>query len=418
MFLPRVHTQFISRVIVILISALLFTTGMFLGVATSKAGYSHESNGWAWGGSEDLFTSTTAGLGWISMNSTDCDLGDDGTVSAAEAALTGCAEGPIADYGVDTWGGGPSIASGYAWSENYGWISFNQSDLTGCPSGVCAARHVSGGYRLPLTGMAGWARILSLVQWGPGNQGGWVKLASESDDTISYGVTYHIRSKEFGGYAYSDEVGWIDFSPVPDSEVGTIDVDMCDVALDENECEGVISWDLRAGNAPYEVFSETTQTILGNTSTTAPILFTLLHGTNQVRATATDLFPAVWTGTVECEEGLFFHTGLGTPVCKQPPEVSIITPVIPTRVSRQQSMVTVEFGVLANFDATCNVYGSVPAGTNVSHTASSSLVLHTFTTDPLLSAQTVEVECGVVGIPESFSSSTMRIDVVPSYQER
>lgn len=390
---------------------ILIFSGMFLAVAVTKAEYTHDSGGWGWGGSQDLFTSTTAGLGWISTNSTDCDLGGDGSVSAAEAALTGCSEGVIADYGIDIPGIIGNPLSGYAWSENYGWISFNRDDLSGCPAGACAA------VRRSSTEIAGWARILSL-RIGGTTSGGWIRLASEIGDTVTYGVTVDHRSMEFGGYAYSDEVGWIDFSPIPDSVIGDISVEECFVALDESDCNGSITWDLQEGTSPYEVVHDTTGTVLGNSSTTATTSFVMVYGTNQITASAAGLYPAVWTGSVECEAGLFFHSGLGTPVCKQPPEVSIVTPIVPTRISRQQSMVDVDFGVLANYDVTCNVYGSVPSGTNVVHAASPSLRIHTFTTDPLLSAQTIEVECGVAGIPESYSSSTVRIDVVPSYQER
>ena len=389
---------------------LLAFSGMFLAVAVTKAGYTHDSGGWGWGGSQDLFTSTTAGLGWISTNSTDCDLGDDGTVSAAEAALTGCSEGAIADYGIDIPGIIGNPLSGYAWSENYGWISFNSGDLAGCPTGTCTA------FRRSLTEIAGWARILSL-RIGGTTSGGWVKLASEVGDTVTYGVTVDSRSMEFGGYAYSDEVGWIDFSPIPDSMIGTLGVTECTIALDDAECEGSVAWDLQTGAAPYAVVNETTGSTIGTASTSAGTLFTLAHGLNMVRATATGLHPAVWSNTITCASGLFFNTDLATPVCKTPPEVSI-TPIVPSRISRQQSMVNVEFRVLANYDAVCNVYGSVPSGTNVTHTGSPGLVIHTFTTDPLLSAQTIEVACGVPGIAESYSTSTVRIDVVPSYQER
>jgi hypothetical protein len=31
------------------------------------------------------------------------------------------------------------IFSGYAWSENVGWITFNESELSGCPQAPCRA---------------------------------------------------------------------------------------------------------------------------------------------------------------------------------------------------------------------------------------------------------------------------------------
>ncbi|MDD5032768.1 MAG: PKD domain-containing protein [Candidatus Pacebacteria bacterium] len=95
-------------------------------------------------------------IGWISFNN-----------------LTG---GGTSSYGVnlnlDT-----GIFSGFAWSENIGWITFNAADLSGCPSGVCDARVDSpadiGDENLSIEG---WARALSYG----GGWDGWISLRDPS----------------------------------------------------------------------------------------------------------------------------------------------------------------------------------------------------------------------------------------------
>ena len=119
----------------------------------------------------------SSNIGWISFNCTN---------------LISCL---VSDYGVnidpDT-----GLISGYAWSENIGWVSFNEADLVGCPSGVCKAI-ISGG----LTGtfpkaVSGWAKVLST--------NGWIHLADSS-----YGAQVESNG-DFSGWAWGGEsIGWI-----------------------------------------------------------------------------------------------------------------------------------------------------------------------------------------------------------------
>jgi len=119
-------------------------------------------------------------IGWISFNST-----------------TG---GGATDYGVDI-DSSSGVFSGYAWSENIGWISFNEAELVGCPVDTCQAK---------LDGLtdevSGWARALN---YGDGWEG-WIRLR----DT-SYGVSWNSGNQEMEGWAWSDGVvGWISFNCV------------------------------------------------------------------------------------------------------------------------------------------------------------------------------------------------------------
>ncbi len=137
-------------------------------------------------------------IGWISLNSTS--------------------DGSATSYGVNISPlTGTGIFSGYAWSENVGWITFNSGELTACPSGTCNAQvdWTSGK-------VSGWARVLS--QTGDG----WIKLGGDglswggaactgvSNNANTNRCNYGVKISSVGvisGYAWSsDSVGWIDFA--------------------------------------------------------------------------------------------------------------------------------------------------------------------------------------------------------------
>ena len=114
-------------------------------------------------------------IGWISFNNT---TGEGST-----------------NYGVNIEPDG--VFSGYAWSENIGWISFNQAELSGCPSAPCRAEVNLSNYEV-----SGWARALA---YGDGWDG-WISLRGSG-----YGIK--INGTEFEGWAWGDNVvGWISFN--------------------------------------------------------------------------------------------------------------------------------------------------------------------------------------------------------------
>jgi PKD repeat protein len=119
-------------------------------------------------------------IGWISFNN-----------------ITG---GGSVDYGVNIDATG--VFSGYAWSENIGWISFNESDLTGCPQTPCRAWvDITSG------NVYGWAKALSADNPQSGGWDGWISLNGSN-----YGVNIDFDG-EFHGWAWgSDVVGWISFN--------------------------------------------------------------------------------------------------------------------------------------------------------------------------------------------------------------
>jgi hypothetical protein len=103
-----------------------FTFAIGAGAALRvSAGTIDSISGWLWSGSESIsdavINGNETGLGWISMNSSDCDTDGNGTIDTASCGTVGS---PIANYGVNVPSSNGTL-SGYAWSEHFGWISFN-----------------------------------------------------------------------------------------------------------------------------------------------------------------------------------------------------------------------------------------------------------------------------------------------------
>ena len=118
----------------------------------------------------------------------------------------------VNDYGIDM-NEDTGLISGYVWSEYAGWISFNSSDLSGCPSGTCEAR-----MSLTTYAVSGWAKALAA---GDGWDG-WIKLSGIASDSSPYGVSLNNLAKEFTGWAWGDtNMGWISFNCANQSSCGT-----------------------------------------------------------------------------------------------------------------------------------------------------------------------------------------------------
>ena len=106
------------------------------------------------------------------------------------------------DYGVDlstTTG----ALSGYAWSDGIGWISFNSNDGVSC--GAPATVNMTTG------ALSGYAKATTAA----GN--GCVSLSGSQ-----YGVTYDATTTQtFSGFAWNDVFGWISFNSNDDSNTGS-----------------------------------------------------------------------------------------------------------------------------------------------------------------------------------------------------
>jgi len=129
-------------------------------------------------------------IGWISFN---CEEGGGGHYDSCGTS----------DYGGGI--GGDQKLSGYAWSDNIGWISFNEDDLIGCSNPPC-------GSKLNGTELKGWARALSGGDDPNDGWDGWISLSTQPSDAFTYGVELNVDTLEFEGYAWSDNIGWISFN--------------------------------------------------------------------------------------------------------------------------------------------------------------------------------------------------------------
>jgi len=191
-------------------------------------------------------------IGWVSFSSLNCD--PDGNLTSNDG-LPGCPVYPsdvtvpyFYQTKIDPTTG---HLSGYAWSENVGWISFNYTNTgyaslnppaigvqpdgytfnSNCNiSGTCTSAAnclacYNSSEELGSTGdgrraVYGWARVLSL-----GNDG-WIKLQSQiSDGGVDYGVEYNLNTYEFSGFGWSGGplppettgIGWLSFNCINDS---------------------------------------------------------------------------------------------------------------------------------------------------------------------------------------------------------
>lgn len=126
-------------------------------------------------------------IGWISFNCTNTN--SCGTVN----------------YGIHINPGNGKF-SGYAWSDNVGWLSFTSSDLAGCPSTPCETR-----LDFDTNQVVGWAKFLAGSPAAAGWDG-WVRFQGAIPGTgETYGVTR--GGSSLTGWAWGgDIVGWMKFS--------------------------------------------------------------------------------------------------------------------------------------------------------------------------------------------------------------
>jgi hypothetical protein len=109
--------------------------------------------------------------------------------------------------------------SGYAWSDNIGWISFNESDTNKplsndpCSDTSCIAKATPPGqFGKSDIKLYGWARALVACNSipcpssGAGSQGwdGWIRFDHGKGNEVSID-----KNGDFHGFAWSSDIGWI-----------------------------------------------------------------------------------------------------------------------------------------------------------------------------------------------------------------
>jgi len=189
--------KYMLRTIKIIFIVLMISISLLFLPKETKAGSNANVSGWAW----------SENIGWISFNSTNCDSDGDGITDTGNYSQCPTGES-IGDYGVHIAPDG--VFSGYAWSENIGWISFNEEDLSGCPQEPCKAE-----INLTSGEVSGWARALAPVgDPEGGGWDGWIHLRG-----TNYGVKLNPSTREFEGWAWGGDdasstavIGWISFN--------------------------------------------------------------------------------------------------------------------------------------------------------------------------------------------------------------
>ena len=146
----------------------------------------------------------SSNIGWISFNSTDLGAGG-GPYAVTISTSTGQTVGTL---------------NGFAWSPNIGWVKFG--GLSAFPVGVST---VSDNAKINIStgALTGWARACAGTIDGQcgtmtdrtDGWDGWISLSGKANDNSSYGLNLNLSTNAFSGYAWDSIVlGWIDFSRV------------------------------------------------------------------------------------------------------------------------------------------------------------------------------------------------------------
>ncbi|TSC55536.1 MAG: hypothetical protein G01um101418_858 [Parcubacteria group bacterium Gr01-1014_18] len=119
----------------------------------------------------------TENYGWISHNSTD--------------------PGTSGSYGVNV--GPDGTVTGYAWSEILGWVQYD------APGPYPALPNYSARFNPCSGNLSGWAKVIGL------GDNGWISL-SNAGGPNDYGVIID-TDRKWKGYAWSEFLGWIHYDP-------------------------------------------------------------------------------------------------------------------------------------------------------------------------------------------------------------
>lgn len=196
-----------KKLLFLLTSFLIFVFG-FVGPKEANAAIDGSVTGWAW----------SENIGWISFNSTNCDGNQDGLTDRINYSQ--CPVGqPIANYGINIALDG-SI-TGYAWSENIGWINFNPSGpYPACSAATCPAGSPNYSARLESTNkITGWVQACAGTVNGDCNSAdrtdgwdGWILMGPLVKNSFDDGAEVNdiADPKEVIKWAWGNNIlGWI-----------------------------------------------------------------------------------------------------------------------------------------------------------------------------------------------------------------
>ncbi|OGF19041.1 hypothetical protein A3G56_01515 [Candidatus Falkowbacteria bacterium RIFCSPLOWO2_12_FULL_45_10] len=248
---------------------------------TAQAGSEHNVGGWAWADA----------TGWVSFNctnkacrnvgwqgqfcSTDADCGGQAASCLNDCTITGKNYGVNLDLNT-------GIFSGYAYSANSGWVSFQETppettwrascQNPGACTGACSACFNNS------TGKVyGWANIINL------GDNGWIKLSDDSNPLWADKGVKIASDGAFSGWAWHNNdagsgTGWLSFNcadagaggcsghdyHVQGNIIGQPQAVSVTQALD-NKCSGLkVQWDVPVwGAAGFQIIRDGTQITTG-----------------------------------------------------------------------------------------------------------------------------------------------------------
>lgn len=140
------------------------------------------------------------------------------------------------NFGLNVQQSRPGLLSGYVWSSNVGWISFEPAAVSGCSAPTndegCQAFADWSATSRGVTPVKGWARVCSVFASGcsgplksSAKLGGWdgfIKLGDNTSSSEGWGVK--ITNNALNGYGWgSDVIGWVEFK----GNIGSLGADMC-----------------------------------------------------------------------------------------------------------------------------------------------------------------------------------------------
>jgi len=153
----------------------------------------------------------SSNIGWISFNSSNCNV---------TPRPVGCPTGVIPNYGVNI--GTDGRMTGYAWSSNIGWIDFNPTGPFPTLPDHSARVELIGVNRGQVSG---WVRSCAVftdlntcsgaLNPNRGGWDGWIKMRGMTTEPVprEYGVSIDPATGRFSGWAWSNMVvGWISFT--------------------------------------------------------------------------------------------------------------------------------------------------------------------------------------------------------------
>ena len=312
----------------VVLGVLLFIINHFTTVFASTT---ESLRGFAWGGTTSA-DGAYQGAGWISMN----NLSDGSGVS----------------YGVQVPYTNGSL-SGYAWSEHYGWISFNGSDLSGCSPALSQATR-SG------NSITGGARILAMRDAGA-NAGGFDGCISLSGSGYGLSITGSASPYSLSGYAWSSDLGWLDFSGVTVvlDPAATLSVSSCTISIGQSSCNANGTWTITNSPSP-NIYNQTTNSQLytSTTGTSQPIAVT--YGNNTITARNGSTVLSSTNVNISCAASGAWDSGSGVCYDARPNLSNII----------------VTYNTSVGIDAVNGTYDSVTVIMNAQNTGAGSTVVN------------------------------------------